>query len=273
MEAQSRNRWVTRKVLFPRLLIPRCIPLSHPELDWNWSPRGACLHIADWTSLATYLTSPQAHIPVNPKLYVQNGTHYLSSGLPRWCVGKESTCQCRRCRRLGFDPWVRNIPWRRRILAWRIAWTEEPGELQAMGSQRVSHHWALTHWPFLQNRLPPLTCWGWRRRWPGSLSLWFQIRVGREASLGAPPLSTIMAQRGDLTCRGAWQLPLCLVLSALMNPQQLLPLEPRRQTLPADSSTSIPVPQLGLLGFSGLLGTPLSLPCPGGLRARVLPQT
>ena len=25
------------------------------------------------------------------------------------------------------------------ILAWKIPWTEEPGELQAMGSQRVRH--------------------------------------------------------------------------------------------------------------------------------------
>ena len=50
MEARSCNLWVTRKVLFPRLLIPRCIPLFHPELDWNWSPRGACLHIEGWTS-------------------------------------------------------------------------------------------------------------------------------------------------------------------------------------------------------------------------------
>ena len=24
--------------------------------------------------------------------------------------GKESTCQCRRCKRLRFDPWVRKIP-------------------------------------------------------------------------------------------------------------------------------------------------------------------
>ena len=28
------------------------------------------------------------------------------------------------------------------ILAWRIPWTEEPGELQSMGSQRVGHNWA-----------------------------------------------------------------------------------------------------------------------------------
>ena len=27
--------------------------------------------------------------------------------------GKESACQCRSCRRCGFDPWVGNIPWRK----------------------------------------------------------------------------------------------------------------------------------------------------------------
>ena len=27
------------------------------------------------------------------------------------------------------------------ILAWRIPWTEEPGELQSMGLQRVGHNW------------------------------------------------------------------------------------------------------------------------------------
>ena len=28
------------------------------------------------------------------------------------------------------------------ILAWKIPWTEKPGRLQAMGSQRVGHDWA-----------------------------------------------------------------------------------------------------------------------------------
>ena len=28
------------------------------------------------------------------------------------------------------------------ILAWRIPWTEEPGGLQFLGSQRVGHDWA-----------------------------------------------------------------------------------------------------------------------------------
>ena len=33
--------------------------------------------------------------------------------LPRWRSGKESTCQYGRCKRQGFDPWVRKILWRR----------------------------------------------------------------------------------------------------------------------------------------------------------------
>ena len=39
------------------------------------------------------------------------------------------------------------------ILAWRIPWTEEPGGLQSMGSQRVD----MTVWPTLsENQTKPL---------------------------------------------------------------------------------------------------------------------
>ena len=31
------------------------------------------------------------------------------------------------------------------VLAWKIPWTEEPGGLQSMGSQRVRHDWVTTH--------------------------------------------------------------------------------------------------------------------------------
>ena len=30
-------------------------------------------------------------------------------------------------------------------LAWRIPWTEEPGQLQSMGSPRVGHNWVTKH--------------------------------------------------------------------------------------------------------------------------------
>ena len=31
------------------------------------------------------------------------------------------------------------------ILAWRILWTEDPGELESMGSQRIGHTHTHTH--------------------------------------------------------------------------------------------------------------------------------
>ena len=37
------------------------------------------------------------------------------------------------------DPLEKEIATRSSILAWRIAWTEEPGRLKSMGSQRVGH--------------------------------------------------------------------------------------------------------------------------------------
>ena len=42
--------------------------------------------------------------------YPRRGSHRP----PRWPNSKESTCQCRRRRRRGFDPWVEKIPWRRK---------------------------------------------------------------------------------------------------------------------------------------------------------------
>ena len=47
------------------------------------------------------------------------------------------------------EPWVRSLGWEASleegmathsgILAWRIPWTEEPGGLESMGSQRVGY--------------------------------------------------------------------------------------------------------------------------------------
>ena len=48
------------------------------------------------------------------------------------------------------ETWVRSLGWedlpgkematQSSILAWKIPWTEEPGRLQSMGSQRVGHN-------------------------------------------------------------------------------------------------------------------------------------
>ena len=61
--------------------------------------------------------------------------------LPWWLRWKNIYLQCGRP---GLDPWVGKILWRRKwqpTLAWKVLWTEEPGMLQSMGSQRVGHNW------------------------------------------------------------------------------------------------------------------------------------
>ena len=50
------------------------------------------------------------------------------------------------------DPLEKGMLTHSSILAWRIPWTEEPGRLQSLGSQRVGHNWtSKTHkkeWTF-----------------------------------------------------------------------------------------------------------------------------
>ena len=38
------------------------------------------------------------------------------------------------------DPLEKEMATHSSILAWKISWTEEPGGLQSMGSQRVGHY-------------------------------------------------------------------------------------------------------------------------------------
>ena len=45
----------------------------------------------------------------------------------------------------GEDPLEKEMAAHSSIVAWKIPWTEEPGGLQSMGSQRVWHSWAHTH--------------------------------------------------------------------------------------------------------------------------------
>ena len=65
-------------------------------------------------------------------------------GFPRGSAGKESTCNAGDLvQSLGWeDPLEKGKATHSSILAWRIPWTEEPGGLQSMGSQRVGHDWA-----------------------------------------------------------------------------------------------------------------------------------
>ena len=71
-------------------------------------------------------------------------------GFPTGSVVKNlPTMQETLVRSLGReDPLAKRMATHSSLLAWRIPWTEEPGRLQSMGSQRVRYDWsnlACTH--------------------------------------------------------------------------------------------------------------------------------
>ena len=68
----------------------------------------------------------EAHGVAKSQTWLSNLTELnISNGLPRWLSGKESTCQCRRCRRHGFSLWVGKIPWR---MKWQLTLVFLPGK-------------------------------------------------------------------------------------------------------------------------------------------------
>ena len=57
-------------------------------------------------------------------------------------MGKESACNAGDAWVLSLgqeDPLEEGMATHSSILAWRIPWTEEPGRLRSMGSQRAGH--------------------------------------------------------------------------------------------------------------------------------------
>ena len=66
---------------------------------------------------------------------VQQTSDIPPLGASQWRSDKEPTCQCRRCKRHGVQFSGRGNGNLLNIPAWRIPRTEEPGELQSMGSQ------------------------------------------------------------------------------------------------------------------------------------------
>ena len=106
-EAHVRGVWQGCKQFRVQSLLDSgwCIVMWFPEnflcvISWNkevMRPQGCVLRECDWGSLEF-------------------------GGLPWWLSGKESFCQCKRH---GFDPWAKKIPWRRK---WQPTPVSLPGE-------------------------------------------------------------------------------------------------------------------------------------------------
>ena len=62
------------------------------------------------------------------------------------------------------DPLEKGMATHSSILAWRIPWTEKPGGLKSVGSQRVGHNWITLTKRGDTNRHREDAMWQWRQR-------------------------------------------------------------------------------------------------------------
>ena len=88
---EGAQHWHEGSFFFPRIF----------SFQWKSAPQEYCLFC---------YFSPSLGIPFSSLLWFSTS----SSGLPWWVSCKEPACQCRRCKRHGFHPWVRKTPWRRK---------------------------------------------------------------------------------------------------------------------------------------------------------------
>ena len=95
-----------------------------------------------WASVIAALTSDVSHVGVS--LIALLLLTWDNSLLPWWPSGKESACNAGdQVGSLGQEyPLEKGMATHSSFLAWGIPWTEEPGGLQSMESQRVRHDWA-----------------------------------------------------------------------------------------------------------------------------------
>ena len=112
--------------------------------DWTWVSHivGRCFTI--WATrevlfpISYLLVSFIFVLPSHSFYYHPNGASLVAQTVQRLPTMQET-----RVWSLGWeDPPEKEIAAHSSILVWRIPWTEDPGGLQSMGSQRVRHDWA-----------------------------------------------------------------------------------------------------------------------------------
>ena len=73
---------------------------------------------------------------------------YIYMGIPGGASGKKPTCECKRHRRHGFDPWARKIPWRR---TYQPTTVFLPGESHGQRSLGDTFHSVAKSWTWLKH--------------------------------------------------------------------------------------------------------------------------
>ena len=134
----------------PDLPLETTVRTGHGTTDWFQIGKG----VRQGCILSPCLFSLYAeYIMRNAGLEAQAGIKIAGSNInnPGRSGGNKSACKREtRVQSLGWeDPLEKEMATHSSILAWRIPWTEEPGRLQSMGSQRVGHDRATNTFTFL----------------------------------------------------------------------------------------------------------------------------
>ena len=111
---------------------------SHNESD---DIKGQCNLFQQMPEYSICISLPRVHGESNqwdqrPIIILFLNSKVPTTGFPSGSNGKESTCNVGQ-----EDPLEKEMATLSSILTWRISWTEEPGGLQSMWSQRVRHNW------------------------------------------------------------------------------------------------------------------------------------
>ena len=136
-----------------RLQHPQAASLSYPA-ESNTNALQGCLW--DVSPVIPPPTCPLVQAVITPHLHISRkvlmtpsspASHFLFFSLLKNALVAQMVKNLPAMRKtqvwsLGWeDPLEKGMPTHSSILAWRIPWTEEPGRLQSMGSQRVRHDW------------------------------------------------------------------------------------------------------------------------------------
>ena len=133
----------------------------------------------------------------------QKWSEHLFASLVAQTVKHLPTMRETRVRSLGWkDPLEKEMATHSSIHAWKIPWTEEPGGLQSMGSQRTGHNWATSlHLMLTARSLIRLFSYlaRFRERSEKSFVLFLFYRKGQRKSLGKKCFEQAKNSRHDWT--------------------------------------------------------------------------
>ena len=92
------------------LVTQSCLTLCNPI---DWGPLGSSVHGILQARILEWIAIPFSMDLSDPEIEPRSLSLQIDSCFPGSTSAKEPACQCRRCKRCWFNPWVRNIPWRR----------------------------------------------------------------------------------------------------------------------------------------------------------------